>query len=118
MNARDDGGPAFPQNSLNNIGRGMTLRQYAAIKLCVPNSGTDWLDGMIRQAQRDWFAGQPDIVGSTLLIGKEEGEALAGPRPEGGLEAFRWQCQVLAALRYIAADAMLAERAKAEGGAL
>jgi hypothetical protein len=36
----------------------MTLRQYAAIKLCVPDSGLDWLDDMIRQAQRDWFAGQ------------------------------------------------------------
>lgn len=32
---------------------GMTLRQYAAIKLCVPNSGTDWLDEMIRESLRD-----------------------------------------------------------------
>ena len=92
MSARDDGGPAFPRSDhVSNSNAGMTLR--------------------------DWFAGQPDIFGSTLLIGKEEGEALAGPRPEGGLEAFRWQCEVLAAMRYIAADAMLAERAKAEGGA-
>ena len=66
---------------------------------------------------RDWFAGQPDIIGSTLLIDKEAGEALAGPRPEGGLEAVMWQFQVLAALRYMAADAMLAESAKAEGRA-
>ncbi len=58
MSARDDGGPAFPQNSLSSQNRGMTLRQYAAIKLCVPDSGLDWLDGMIRQAQRDRFAGQ------------------------------------------------------------
>lgn len=30
----------------------MTLRQYAAIHLKVPDSGTDWLDDMIRKAQR------------------------------------------------------------------
>ena len=29
---------------------GMTLRQYAAIKLKVPDSGTDWLDDMIRKS--------------------------------------------------------------------
>jgi hypothetical protein len=59
---KDDGGPAFP---LQSIGQGykpgyagMSLRQYAAIKLCVPDSGTPWLDEMIRQAQRDKFAGQ------------------------------------------------------------
>ena len=35
------------------IETGMTLRQYAAIKQRVPNSGTDWLDEMIREARRD-----------------------------------------------------------------
>ncbi len=35
---------------------GMTLRQYAAIKLKVPNSGTDWLDEMIRTSLRDGIA--------------------------------------------------------------
>jgi hypothetical protein len=35
---------------------GMTLRQYAAIKLKVPDSGTDWLDDMIRQSLKDYFA--------------------------------------------------------------
>ena len=35
---------------------GMTLRQYAAIKLRVPNSGTDWLDKMIVEAKRDELA--------------------------------------------------------------
>lgn len=29
---------------------GMSLRQYAAITLKVPDSGTDWLDDMIRQS--------------------------------------------------------------------
>ncbi len=36
----------------------MTLRQYAAIHLRVPNSGDDWLDEMITEARRLDFAGQ------------------------------------------------------------
>ena len=34
----------------------MTLRQYAAIKLKVPDSGTDWLNDMICQSIKDDFA--------------------------------------------------------------
>jgi hypothetical protein len=53
-------GPAFPMGyhpEGNNADHfGMTLRQYAAIKLCVPDSGTDWLDDMIRKSNRDHFA--------------------------------------------------------------
>lgn len=37
---------------------GMTLRQYAAIKLRIPDSGTDWLDRMILKAKRDDLAAQ------------------------------------------------------------
>ena len=37
---------------------GMQLREYAAIKLKVPNSGTDWLDNMILESLRDDFARQ------------------------------------------------------------
>ncbi len=70
-----DGGPAFPAGAVRKSrpahdpgadfrvtditdpkNGGMTLRQYAAIKLRVPNSGTDWLDEMIRQGLRDEFA--------------------------------------------------------------
>ena len=36
--------------------KSMTLRQYAAIKLKVPDSGEDWLDDMIRASLRDDFA--------------------------------------------------------------
>lgn len=48
----DDGGPAFP-NTVKVTDeayaelRGMTLRQYAAIHLRVPDSGLPWLDEMI-----------------------------------------------------------------------
>ena len=36
--------------------RGMTLREYAAIHLRVPNSGNPELDDMIREAQRNELA--------------------------------------------------------------
>ena len=60
-----DGGQAFPGSKvLDNHGftleeatRGMTLREYAAIKLRVPESGIDWLDDMIKKSKRDEFAG-------------------------------------------------------------
>lgn len=35
---------------------GYTAREHAAIQLRVPNSGTDWLDAMIRQSLRVEFA--------------------------------------------------------------
>ena len=50
----ETGGPAFPRPQGGDAG--MSLRQYAAIKLRVPNSGTDWLDEMIRQSLRDELA--------------------------------------------------------------
>jgi len=56
------GGPAFPIYDHHADGQqflaetGMTLRQYAAIKLRVPDSGTDWLDKMIVKAKRDEIA--------------------------------------------------------------
>lgn len=59
----NNGGPAFPIPLQPGQGwqemapcDGMTLRQYAAIKLRVPNSGTDWLDAMIVEAKRDELA--------------------------------------------------------------
>lgn len=55
-----DGGPAFPVSTEDMLFRdncsGMTLRQYAAIKLKVPNSGTDWLDEMILESLRNDLA--------------------------------------------------------------
>ncbi|ATF86905.1 hypothetical protein [Burkholderia gladioli] len=59
-----DGGPAFPlgdsgfdmRGTNHECVNGMTLRQYAAIKLRVPDSGIDWLDDMIRTSMQDEFA--------------------------------------------------------------
>jgi hypothetical protein len=58
---KPDGGPAYPtrqENGCNSGEPGMTLRQYASIKLKVPDSGTDWLDDMIRKSLRDDLAGK------------------------------------------------------------
>ena len=65
MSNKQDGGPAFPRPASEGHGSadtygeqgGMTLRQYAAIKLRVPDSGLDWLDAMIQESRRDEFAG-------------------------------------------------------------
>jgi hypothetical protein len=58
MSEKDTGGPAFPRagSQYTNAESGMTLRQYAAIKLKVPDSGTDWLDEMILASQRNELA--------------------------------------------------------------
>jgi hypothetical protein len=53
MSNTNTGGPAFPAPIIDVEGHeGMTLRQYAAIHLKVPNSGTDWLDEMIEEANK------------------------------------------------------------------
>ena len=86
MSNFDDGGPAFPVPGLSNLPNGdyiypelgMNLRQYAAIKLRVPNSGADWLDEMIRTSLRDdlaakamqaiWSCLHPDAVRSESIV--------------------------------------------------
>lgn len=47
----NDGGPAFPTPAGTQHNDGMTLRQYAAINLRVPDSGLPWLDKMIVQSR-------------------------------------------------------------------
>lgn len=42
-----------PRNQI--LGGGLTARQHAAIALCVPDSGCDWLDAMIERRRRDEF---------------------------------------------------------------
>ena len=59
MSTINDGGPAFPLYDHRGDGQqflaeiGMTMRQYAAIHLRVPNSGADWLDDMINQSSNN-----------------------------------------------------------------
>ena len=90
---KPDGGPAFPNPAWNDV-NGMTLRVYAAIQLRVPDSGHVWLDEMIRQAQRDQFAGQ-------LLPGILAYSGGVGDIAEDAREAYKY------------ADSMLEERKEA-----
>ena len=89
------GGPAFPSTRMNGQEEGMTLRQYAAIKLRVPDSGTKWLDDMIRTSLRNDFAAKA-IVG--ILANDSE------PSPD--------KVGSIAQQAYILADAMLSQREK------
>lgn len=86
--------PAYPTNGPDHgvYGAGMTLRQYAAITLRVPDSGTDWLDDMIRKAQRDEFAAKA-----------MQGEIAACTQKRGVPDE-------VAQYAYAVADAMLAAR--------
>jgi len=68
----NDGGPAFPEVRVRDgdnynaptkvYYQGMTLRQYAAIKLCVPDSGLPWLDDMIAKSRNC------NVVDGTLVM--------------------------------------------------
>ena len=79
MTDKNDGGPAYPLLGVWNgdawswDNPGMSLRQYAAIKLRVPDSGLEWLDKMILKAKRDELAGQAlagMVCGAVGVIGK------------------------------------------------
>ena len=100
MSNFENSGPAFPSNrdmryeqEFDHEG-GMTLRQYAAIKLRVPNSGTDWLDEMIRTSLRDEFAAK----------------AMQGMAGSHGYCERGWDQKDLAGQAYELADAMFASR--------
>jgi hypothetical protein len=79
----NDGGYAFPSlvsdPTFLRWEPGVTLRQYAAIKLRVPDSGTDWLDDMIRKSNRDYFAAaalQGIISDASILASIKKDEEL------------------------------------------
>jgi hypothetical protein len=69
MSNTNTGGPAFPVPGMHRdeYNNGMTLRQYAAIHLKVPNSGTDWLDEMIEEANK---------LDREMLTGQEQSNTL------------------------------------------
>ena len=74
MSTIETGGAAFPLYDHRGDGQlfmveiGMTMRQYAAIHLRVPNSGADWLDDMIAEA-REMDAAERAMQG--LIVGVE-----------------------------------------------
>jgi hypothetical protein len=64
-------------------------------------------------SKRDWFAGMSDVSGALPLLHKEGCEALVGqpyPSHDDMAAVVRWHFDVIAAVRFIAADAMLAAR--------
>lgn len=76
MTTKETGGPAFPcerdHGPKLESSEGMTLRQYAAIKLKVPDSGIDWLDEMITKSLCDDFAAKAMhqmLHGAVLPVG-------------------------------------------------
>ena len=108
MSNSENSGPAFPCETVgaDEHGeyrlpwQGMTLRQYAAIKLRVPNSGTDWLDEMIRTSLRDEFAAK---AMSSLVSG---GAPRTVEKDERDLSFSQW----VAKNAHEFADAMCAAR--------
>lgn len=72
MTAKENG-PAFPvaRVTINGVsevegfeayGPGLTAREYAAIRLKVPDSGESWLDAMIVKSRRDDLAAKAMVV--------------------------------------------------------
>lgn len=58
MTDQDDGERASPTKAIrSSVFDDMSLRQYAAIELRVPDSELDWLNDMIREARRLNLAG-------------------------------------------------------------
>ena len=100
---------AFPFVELDAEGKpvaietGMTLRQYAAIKLRVPKSGTDWLDEMIRESMRD------DLAAKAMMAFEIRGDN-GGRDPSGFLGDDALGSEETALVSYWMADAMLKAR--------
>lgn len=102
--------PAMPTSQ--EIFGGLTARQHAAIALCVPDSGCDWLDDMIRMRNsarlRDEFAGK---AMQALLMQSEDG--VQGFNPDQKYHnTEETAAQNWARKAYEVAKAMLAARRK------
>lgn len=94
-----DNEPAFPCQAdgwTRSDASGLTAREYAAIALRVPDSGTEWLDDMIRKAQRDELAAKAmqALVSNTDFASQYGVDGVHGIADDA----------------YELADAMLAER--------
>lgn len=101
--APQDGGNAFPAMYPNAHNTGMSLRQYAAITLRVPNSGTDWLDAMIRESLRGELAAKAMQGFLTGLMAD-------------GTACTKKDVPAVADSAYMMADAMLTARKEAADG--
>lgn len=94
MTDAKDGGPAFPR----------TVQAW--------DGNLTHADGM---TLRDWFAGMSTAGGAIDLLHREGCEAMIGePMPEDMVGMVKWRMKVIARLKYIEADAMIAAREKAD----
>lgn len=88
MNTHNDGGPAMPDVIIipdaDRLSSELTKRQHAAIHLRVPDSGTPWLDDMIRQSLRNDLVEVAMAIAGTLINDQTIGECAK----ELGLENY------------------------------
>lgn len=97
---------AFPVSTIDGFTEyGLTARQYAAIKLRVPDSGDEWLDVMIRTSLRDEFAGK---AMQAMASDMQRVINMVEHCKKFGVS----YAQDLASQAYDCADVMIAERAK------
>ena len=112
---KDNTWPAFPQtmqswckdspgHNYTPVPSGMTLGDYACIKLLQPVTGRPWLDDLIRKRQRDEFAGQALRAWIMALADRHDQPGYHDDDVHGYAARY--------ALK--SADAMLAEREKKE----
>lgn len=108
MSLRDK--PAFARSGggIKNNQDGMTLREYAAIKLKVPDSGDEELDAMIRKSRRQELAG----LAMQGIISEYSGYAKVVAK-----EGFEITNIGVARNARVIADALIAELDKGEDNA-
>lgn len=93
---------AFDPFAKAGYSEGLTARQHAAIALCVPDSGCDWLDSMIERRQRDEFAAK---ALAAMISRSDKDDVKRGAKG----------VPVLSGYAYEYADAMLAASKKEQG---
>ena len=104
MSNKTEGGPAFPVES-GILNKGMTLRDYFAAKL----PSDEIQDITYKNLSRD---AQELLTGMKYPIEPPATHRGAMPPAEHRLACVRFHIAVNAAIRYMAADAMLKERGK------
>lgn len=104
--------PAAPLNELDQISGqvfdqhfGLTAREHAAIALRVPDSGNDWLDAMIRTAQRN------DLAKAAMqgLMGRAWTDPVTGKAPDNVFEIWAKSSHALADAMLSGAATQIAE---------
>ena len=110
-NHTDPNAPAFPAQFFDERATGLSVRQYAAIQLKVPSSGTDWLDDMIRKSLRDDFAAKAmpmALKHVQEIVDEETGQPFGFDFK--GFGDISGDCDMTAEYAYELADAMLQAR--------